>query len=127
MYNIKLNKNEKINLISDSTIIYKDNNSSIYTSIITTNRYIILDYPSDIFNVKEDLRMIGRLNYIKQKEIIFETNLKNIINIKKGKKYYKIILSNNNYILIKDNKVINNLIKIIIKERKEVLWKYQNI
>lgn len=121
MYNIKLNKNEKINLISDSTIIYKDNNSSIYTSIITTNRYIILDYPSDIFNVKEDLRIIGRLNYIKQKEIIFETNLKNIINIKKGKKYYKIILSNNNYILIKDNKVINNLIKIIIKERKEVL------
>ena len=113
MYNVKLSNDEKIELISDDTIIYNNNDSSIYTSIITTNRYIILEYPSDVFNPKEDLRIIGRLNYIKQKEIIFETELKNIIKINKEKDYYKIVLPNNNYILMKDNQIVNYLIKKI--------------
>ena len=45
MYNIILKKNEEIKLISDNSIIYiNDNEQTTYTSIITTTRYLILDF-----------------------------------------------------------------------------------
>lgn len=110
MYNIKLKNNEKIKLISDNTIVYhNEKETTICTSIITNYRYLILDYKSDKFNFQEELRILGRINYPKQKEIIFETELENIISIKKKKDYYQINLSNNLYILIKDIDIINYL------------------
>ena len=109
MYNINLEDNEQIKLISDNTIVYNNHESHICTSIITNIRYLILDYPNDVYNSKEELRILKRLNYIKQKEVVFETELKNIISIDKENNYYRINLLNNNYILINDIDIINNL------------------
>ena len=105
MYNIKLEKNEKIILISDNTII----NDKLYTSIITNKRFLILDYPSQYQNSQEELRILGRLNYIKKKEVIFSQNIKDIKSITNN----KIIFTNKDNLNIKDDDIINKLKEII--------------
>ena len=109
MYNYELKKGEELVLISDNTKVYTKDNVLLCTSIITNLRLIILDYPSGLYNSEEDLRTSGRWNYVRQKEIIFETNLSNILNIKKEKDYYKITFKNKEYILIKDEEIIKCL------------------
>ena len=112
MYNLTLQENEEIKLISDNTTIYNKILEPIkysQTSIITTNRFLILDYPSLINNPKEELRIIGKLNYIKQKEIIFEIELKNIISIEPKRNYYQINISKDKYIIIDDQEIIKYL------------------
>ena len=106
MYDINLNKNEKILLISDETII-KDH---IYSSVITNQRLIILDYPSSYHNSQEELRILNKMNYIKMKEIIYESSLKNIKTINNN----QIIYNDNTDIVIKDDNVINKLKELII-------------
>ena len=112
MYNIVLEEKEEIKLISNNTIVY-NKEEIICTSIITNKRYLILDYPSDLYNPKEDLRILNKLNYIKQKEIIFEIYLDKILSIEKEKEYYKINISKDNYILINDLDIINYLNNIL--------------
>ena len=55
MYDIKLFDNEKIELISDNTLVYTDSGDKNCSSIVTNMRYLILDYPSGIHNSMEDL------------------------------------------------------------------------
>ena len=119
MYNFLLEDNEKIKLISDNTIVYNNENEFVCTSIITNKRYLILNYPSDIYNPRNDLRILGRINYLKQKELIFETKLKDIIYVDTENNYYKIGLPNNNYILIKDIDIINHLKNIVTNITKK--------
>ena len=111
MYDIKLADNEKILLISDNSLIYNSNYEKVYTTIITNYRFLVLDFPSNENNSLEDLRTSQRLNYINKKEVIFSIKLDDINNITKQDDYYKINF-NNNYILIKDNDIINTLKKI---------------
>ena len=47
------------------------------------------------------------------KEVIFETSLKEIEDITKNNLYDRIIFKNNEYIIIKDNKIINTLKKLM--------------
>ena len=75
MYDFKLNKNEEIKLISDNTIIYTAKEEKNITCIITNQRLLMLDYPSGIHNSAEDLRISGKMNYIRKKEIIEEIDL----------------------------------------------------
>ena len=97
MYNYKLLDNEEIKLIMDDVLILS--NHKLYTFIITNMRLLVLDYPSDIHNSMEDLRISGRTNYVKMKEILFEEKL---INIK------KIILDNDMVtISFKDDKELS--------------------
>lgn len=109
MYNIILNKNEIIKLISDNTIVYTTKEEKNVTCIITNQRLLILDYPSGIHNSAEDLRISGKINYIKMKEVIGEINLKDIETIIKESNYYKIEFKNKEYINMKDNEVIDYL------------------
>lgn len=109
MYNIVLDENEEIKLISDNTIVYNNKDELICTSIITNKRYLILDYPSDLYNTREDLRILNKLNYVKQKEVIFEINLDKILSVEKDNKYYKININKDEYILIDDIDIINYL------------------
>ena len=109
MYDFKLNKNEEIKLISDNTIIYTDIEEKNVTSIVTNQRLLILDYPSGIYNSKEDLRISGKMTYIRKKEIICEINLQDIKSIIKDKSYYKIELDNNSYINLVDDEIISFL------------------
>lgn len=106
MYDIKLENNEKIILISDNTII----NDKLYTSIITNKRFLILDYPSQYQNSQEELRILNRINYIKKKEVIFSQNIKDIKSITDN----KIAFINNEVILLNDKEIINRLKEIII-------------
>ena len=76
MYNFKLIDDEKIKLIDDDVLIYKDN--KLYTFIINNKRLLVLDYPCELYNSMEDLRISGKMNYIRMKEIIFEKNLDDI-------------------------------------------------
>lgn len=64
------------------------------TCIITNQRLLILDYPSGIHNSAEDLRISGKMNYIKMKEVIGEINLKDIETIIKESNNYTIEFKN---------------------------------
>ena len=109
MYDIKLEKNEQIILISDNTII----NDKLYTSVITNKRLLILDYPSQYHNSKEELRILGRINYIKMKEVIFSKNLKEIKKIVNN----KILFNDTEELIINDKDIINKLKEYLNKEK----------
>ena len=109
MYDFKLEQNEEIKLISDNTIIYVDKESKNYTSIITNKRLLILDYPSGVHNSAEDLRISGRMTYIRKKEVISEIYLNDMISLENEKQFYKIILRNGKYLNINDDEIINYL------------------
>ena len=83
MYDFKLNKNEEIKLISDNTIVYTAKEEKNVTCIISNQRLLILDYPSGIYNSAEDLRISGKMTYIRKKEIAADINLKDITSITK--------------------------------------------
>lgn len=109
MYDFKLNENEKIKLISDNAIIYTTKNKINVTCIITNKRLLILDYPSGVHNSAEDLRISGKMTYIRKKEVIGEIDLKDIENIIKESDYYKIEFNNNEYINLNDDEIIEYL------------------
>ena len=111
MYDFKLKNNEEIRLISDDTIIYTDNEEINETCIITNQRLLILDYPSGIYNSAEDLRISGKMTYIRKKEIVAEINLKDITSITKENNYYRIELNNKSYINLNDEEIIKCLKK----------------
>ena len=109
MYDFKLEQNEEVKLISDNTIIYFDKESKNYTSIITNKRLLILDYPSGVHNSAEDLRISGRMTYIRKKEVISEIYLNDMVSLENEKQFYKIILRNGKYLNINDDEIINYL------------------
>ena len=109
MYDFKLEQNEEVKLISDNTIIYFDKESKNYTSIITNKRLLILDYPSGVHNSAEDLRISGRMTYIRKKEVISEIYLNDMVSLENEKQFYKIILKNGKYLNINDDEIINYL------------------
>ena len=109
MYDFTLNKNEEIELISDDTVVYLENEIKNVTSIITNQRFLLLDYPSGLHNSAEDLRISGKMNYIRKKEVIGEINLKDIYSITKVVDYYRIELKNKEYINLNDEEIIKYL------------------
>lgn len=111
MYDFKLNKNEEIKLISDNTIVYTSSEEKNVTCIITNQRLLFLDYPSGVHNSVEDLRISGKMNYIRKKEVIGEIYLKDMETITKEVDYYKIEFKNKEYINLNDDEIINQLKK----------------
>lgn len=109
MYDFKLNKGEEIKLISDNTIVYTINEEKNVTCIITNKRLLFLDYPSGIHNSAEDLRISGKMTYIKKKEVIGEIDLKDIENITRESDYYKIEFKSKKYINLNDDEIIEYL------------------
>ena len=109
MYDFKLNREEKIKLISDNTIVYTGKEEKNVTCIITNKRLLILDYPSGVHNSAEDLRISGRMTYIRKKEVISEIYLNDMVSLENEKQFYKIILKNGKYLNINDDEIINYL------------------
>jgi hypothetical protein len=109
MYDFKLNKDEETRLISDNTIVYTKNKERNMTCIITNQRLLILDYPSGVHNSAEDLRISGKMTYIKKKEVIGGIDLKDIETIIKETDYYRIELKNKEYINLNDDDIIEYL------------------
>lgn len=112
MYDLKLHNSEEIKLISDDVVIYTPKEEIHVTGIITNQRLLILDYPSGIHNSAEDLRITGRMTYIRKKEVIGEIILTDIKALKKEKDYYKIELNNKEYININNDAIIEYLKKL---------------
>ena len=112
MYNFKLNEIEEIKLISDNTIVYIAKEEKNVTCIITNQRLLILDYPSGVHNSAEDLRISGKITYIRKKEVIGEIYLKDIESITKEADYYKIKFKNKDYINLNDDEIIECLNKL---------------
>ncbi len=109
MYDFKLNKGEEIKLISDNTIVYTAKEEKNVTCIITNKRLLILDYPSGVHNSAEDLRISGKMTYIKKREVVGEIELKDIETIIKESDYYKIEFINKEYINLNDDDIIEFL------------------
>ena len=107
MYNFDLLSDEEIKLIDDDVLIYKD--SKLYTFIITNKRLLVLDYPSELYNSMEDLRISGKMNYIRMKEIIFERNLDDIKFLSNESSKIKIIFMDNSFIEFNGDDVYNLL------------------
>ena len=103
MYNFELINGEEIKLIDDDVLIYKDN--KLYTFIITNKRLLVLDYPSGLYNSMEDLRISGKMNYIRTKEIIFEKNLDDIKFLSKESVKIKICFMDNSFIEFKNDDI----------------------
>ena len=68
-----------------------------------------MDYPSGAHNSAEDLRISGKMTYIRKKEVIGEIDLKDIENITKESDYYKIEFNNKEYINLNDKEIIEYL------------------
>ena len=109
MYEIKFLDNEKIELISDNTLVYTKDGEKNCSSVVTNMRYLILDYPSGVYNSMEDLRTSGKITYIKKKEIILSVNINDINKIVKDNDYDKILLNNQEYVMINDNEIVEYL------------------
>lgn len=109
MYDYELNENEEVILVSEESLLKKDKRATNVTTIITNQRFLIFELPTDL----EGFRF-GRV--IKQpikKEVIFETSIESIVEIKKEKEYVKYVLDNANYFYINDNRVYNYMSKMI--------------
>ena len=111
MYDLKLKENEEIKLIDDYVLV--KNNSEYLTVIITNQRLLVLDYPSMLYNSKEDLRISGKLNYIKMKEVVLGKKISEIKEIDDSQEYVKITFVNDTYIEIKGTSVIDMLKQMI--------------
>jgi len=108
MYEFEKLKDEEILLISDNTILKKDEKDINISTVVTNKRLLLLDYPSSVNNYEEALRTTRNQEYLKKKEIILEVNLSDIKEIIE-EDYDKYLLSNNNYFYIKDNEVKNKI------------------
>ena len=100
MYEFKKLKGEIIQYISDNALLKKDKENKLISVIITNKRLLLLDYPSQLNNYQEVLRTSQNIDYMRKKEIIFETNLDEVLKIEND----KITLKNGNYFyLIEEN------------------------
>lgn len=108
MYEFEKLKDEEILLISDNTILKKEEKEVNISTVVTNKRLLLLDYPSSVNNYEEALRTTRNQEYLKKKEIILEVNLSDIKEIIE-EDYDKYLLSNNNYFYMKDNEVKNKI------------------
>ena len=93
MYNFNFLKNEKLIQIFDDIWIKEGNNEKITTIALTNQRLLFLDYNNN--DSRENLRIIGKLNYIRYKEIYYVIELKDIKYTSKEDNYIIHTLNNN--------------------------------
>ncbi|MCX4364514.1 MAG: hypothetical protein OSJ70_01885 [Bacilli bacterium] len=110
MYEYKLNKDEEVFLISDGGKLKKEKDFFEVTTIITNQRFLILETPKDLENFR-----VGRsINYPIKKEIIFEIPVTSIVNIEIDNISTKYTLDSTNYFYLDDSMVYNYMKKLIV-------------
>lgn len=113
MYNFKLIDGEEIEVICDDVLVGPDDKKC--TVIITNKRFLVLDYPGMINNSAEELRILGRMNTVRMKEIIFETNIYNIKRVVKDGEYHKYVLDDDTYVLLNNDDIRKYMDKLLEK------------
>lgn len=110
MYEFNKLQNEKIILISDNSFLKIGDNWNNISTIVTNKRLLLFDYPSKVNNYQEAMRTSRGFNYIQKKEVLFKTELNEILKTNDADKYF---LKDGNYFYLNDKNVketINNII-----------------
>lgn len=113
MYNFEKLEGEEIVLISDESIVKKEDEEVSISTIVTNKRMILLDYPDKSNNYEEALRTSRGVDYVLKKEPILIIELQDIVNIIEENDFDKYILNTSNYFYLKD-KCIKNKMKELI-------------
>jgi hypothetical protein len=112
MYNINLLKNEQVIAVFDDTFIKQGKNRKLTTIAITNQRLLFLDYFNET-SIEETLRIAKGIDYLRQKEIYYKIELKDITEVLEDDYYY--IKLKDNSIIEFDEEELYNLIKEQIK------------
>jgi hypothetical protein len=112
MYNINLLKNEQVIAVFDDTFIKQGKNQKLTTIAITNQRLLFLDYFNET-SIEETLRIAKGIDYLRQKEIYYKIELKDITEVLEDDYYY--IKLKDNTIIEFDEEELYNLIKEQIK------------
>jgi len=111
MYNFNKLDNEEILLISDESVLRKDDKEEKISTIVTNKRLILLGYPDATNNYEEVLRTSRGADYVLHKEPILIVDLYDIKEVISENDFDKYVLHTSNYFYLNDNEV-----KIKIKE-----------
>lgn len=103
MYDYSLNKDEEVLLISDNSLLKKGNREVNVTTIITNQRFLILELPEDL----ESFRFGRSIKQPIKKEVILDIKIQSIVDIIKEKEYQKYVLDSTNYFYLNDELVYN--------------------
>lgn len=113
IYNFNKLDNEEILLISDESILKKEDNEEKISTIVTNKRLILLDYPDGSNNYEEAMRTSRGVDYILQKEPILIVDLEDIKEVINENNCDKYILNTSNYFYLNDNEIKNKLVEIL--------------
>lgn len=113
MYNFNKLDNEEILLISDESILKKDDKEEKISTIVTNQRLILLDYPEASNNYEEALRTSRGANYISQKEPILIIDLDSIKEILSENNLDKYVLNTSNYFYLNDSEIKNKINELL--------------
>lgn len=92
MYNFELIKDEELIKIFDDIYIKQNENEKTTTIILTNKRLLFLEHKTPNEGL-EVLRITRGTNYIKIKDVYYQVNLEDILNIIKEENYQVILRS----------------------------------
>lgn len=115
MYNFNKLDNEEILLISDESVLRKDDKEEKISTIVTNKRLILLDYPDASNNYEEAMRTSRGADYIQQKEPILTIDLDDIKEIINENNFDKYVLNTSNYFYLSDNEIKNKINELLAR------------
>ncbi len=113
MYNFNFLRDEKLIQVFDDIWIKVNEQEKITTIALTNKRLLFLDYDNNDY--RENLRISGKINYVRYKEVYYFIELENIKNIVKSETY-RIDLSNSKTIDFNNEDLFKLIEKIINKK-----------
>lgn len=113
MYNFIKLENEEIILISDESRLKKNEEEIIISTILTSKRIILLDYPDKSNNYEEVMRISKGADYILKKEPILIINLNEIKTLEEDDDFDKYLLKNSNYFYLNDPMVKSRIKELL--------------
>lgn len=112
MYNFNFLRDEKLIQVFDDIWIKVNDKEKITTIALTNKRLLFLDYDNNDY--RENLRISGKLNYIRYKEVYYMVKLENIKNMANNDTYIINLIDGRNIEF--DNEELYHLIK---KQKKK--------
>ena len=108
MYNFDFLKNEELVQIFEDVWIAQGENGKNTTIALTNQRLLFLDYDNN--DPRENLRISGKLNYIRYKEVYYMINLESVKSITNNDTYIINLIDGRNIEF--DNEELYHLIKM---------------
>ena len=115
IYNFNKLDNEEILLISDESVLKKEDKEETISTIVTNKRLILLDNPDATNNYEEALRTSRGIDYVLQKEPILVVNLDEINDIINENNFDKYVLNTSNYFYLSDNEIKHKINELLVR------------